>query len=342
MQPSSCPHAAHEEGVANHRFDPHNLEDCKSFTFENCLQLIVAGSIDPAETDTQVAVDPPASSSIRGKGLGTRAAETKALQPAKALFEEPKTQTTQAFQPAAAEQSKAPPGQPKTQTTEALQPAAPAEQSKALFEEPKTQTTQALQPASAEQSKALFEEPKTQTTQALQPAAPAEQSKAVPEEPKTQTTKALQPAEALPEKPKTQTTETSQPGASLPLDGQPEHTHGHDDGSESSRSLNLFDAKACWAELSIQEILRRRDQRDFEEPEEPEEQDEPRGGSRGSAAENDAPGTKTFAKRSCPPKPGPGLEKWVALKEVFESQLAPKFRFPTKYEDCYSNLGFEA
>ena len=223
-------------------FDLHILEESKP-SFENSLQLIAAGSIDPAEADTQVAVDPPANNRIRGKGLGTNTVDTEVLQPA------------------AAEQSEALPGQPKTPTTEALQPAAPAEQSKALAEAPKTPTTEALQAAApAEQSKTRPEAPKTPTTEALQPVAPAEQSKAVPEASKTPTTQALQPGaaaqlpeepkteasqptEALPEKPKTQTTEASQPALSLPLHGQPEPTHD-DDVSESSTPLNLFDAQA--------------------------------------------------------------------------------------------------
>ena len=65
-------------------------------------------------------------------------------------------------------------------------------------------------------------------------------------------------------------------------------------------------------------------------------------GSQAASADQDVPARKTFAKRSYPPKEGPGREKWVALREVFESQLAQKFRFPTKYEDCYRNLGFQA
>ena len=63
----------------------------------------------------------------------------------------------------------------------------------------------------------------------------------------------------------------------------------------------------------------------------------PKKTSRASRTGEEEAGTlarKTFAKRSCPASEGPTREKWLGLKEVFESQLAPKFRFPTKYEDC--------
>ncbi|CAE7230856.1 unnamed protein product [Symbiodinium microadriaticum] len=43
-------------------------------------------------------------------------------------------------------------------------------------------------------------------------------------------------------------------------------------------------------------------------------------------------GKQTFAKRNCPKEGQQGREKWLALREVFESELAHRFRFPSKYE----------
>ena len=56
--------------------------------------------------------------------------------------------------------------------------------------------------------------------------------------------------------------------------------------------------------------------------------------SKGAAVED----KKTFARRYCPAEGRQGREKWLALKEVFESELAPEFRFPGKYEDLRATI----
>ena len=42
--------------------------------------------------------------------------------------------------------------------------------------------------------------------------------------------------------------------------------------------------------------------------------------------------TSTFARRYCP-KSGPNREKWLGLRDVWQSHLAPKISHPSKYED---------
>ncbi|CAE7486429.1 unnamed protein product [Symbiodinium sp. CCMP2592] len=55
----------------------------------------------------------------------------------------------------------------------------------------------------------------------------------------------------------------------------------------------------------------------------------------GSSRDAAVDGKKTFARRYCPAEGRQGREKWLALKEVFEAELANKFRFPGKYEDAF-------